>query len=98
MVAKKAAAPQTERSPRVPQAAQDAQLAFRGASGRGPRVTGAVGRYTGMNGHGFDRRSIVLPFSVVGGSHPGNLGWGISAYKGESDVNRHGVRTIVSDY
>ncbi len=28
----------------------------------------------GMNGHAFDRCSIVLPFSAVGRTHLGNLG------------------------
>ncbi len=31
-------------------------------------------RQTGMNGHAFDRCSIVLPLSVVGSRHSGNLG------------------------
>ena len=31
-------------------------------------------RQTGMNGHAFDRFSIVLPFSAVGRTHLGNLG------------------------
>ncbi len=37
-------------------------------------------RPTGKNGHAFVRCSIVLPFSVVGRTHLGNLGFSYTSW------------------